>query len=94
MAMFLKQKDDETSSHNNTCKEIITHPQLLQQTIFNTLNTMSLPRRLGFPSNSIVDGFDDFFAPASISEFAAVPFLTNQNRSPDIVLRRSSPCMR
>jgi len=43
---------------------------------------MSISRRLGFPSNSIFSGFDDFFAPTSISEFAAVPFLTNQNRSP------------
>ena len=56
---------------------------------------MSLSTRLGFPSKSIFSGgFDDFFSPASFPEFAAVPFLTNQNNRgpPDMVLRRSSPC--
>ena len=55
---------------------------------------MSLSRRLGFPSKSIFSGgFDDFFSPTSFQEFAAVPFLTNQNRNPpDMVLCRSSPC--
>jgi len=56
---------------------------------------MSLSQRLGFPPTSncsiFSGGFDDFFSPTSISEFAAVPFLTNQNRSPDMVLRRCSP---
>jgi Molecular chaperone (small heat shock protein) len=54
---------------------------------------MSLSRRLGFPTNSLFSGFDDFFSPPSFSQdFAAVPFLTDVRRDPDMVLRRSSPC--
>ena len=46
---------------------------------------MSLSRRL-------FNGFDDFFAPPTFPDFGPVPFLTDNNRDSDMVLRRSSPC--
>lgn len=53
---------------------------------------MNLSNIQGFPaSNSIFSGFDEFFAPSTVSDFAAVPLLTATDRDSDMVLRRSSP---
>ena len=57
---------------------------------------MSLSLRNMFPSNSIFGGFgDDLLSEIHHlphPDFTAVPFLTNINRDPDMILRRSSPC--
>ena len=51
---------------------------------------MSLSKR-AFPSPSIFDGFDDFFS-TPVFPHVPVPFLTDIDRDPDMVLRHSSPC--
>eukprot|EP00558_Chaetoceros_sp_UNC1202_P005022 CAMPEP_0197247290 /NCGR_PEP_ID=MMETSP1429-20130617/28145_1 /TAXON_ID=49237 /ORGANISM="Chaetoceros sp., Strain UNC1202" /LENGTH=165 /DNA_ID=CAMNT_0042708169 /DNA_START=69 /DNA_END=566 /DNA_ORIENTATION=+ len=54
---------------------------------------MSLSRRSAFPTD-LFSGFDDFFSTPFPQDIATlpVPFLTNVDRDPDMILRRSSPC--
>jgi HSP20 family protein len=52
---------------------------------------MSLSRHVGSTFPSLLGGFDDFFS-TPFTHQPAVPFLTDIQRDPDMVLRRSSPC--
>jgi HSP20 family protein len=51
---------------------------------------MSTSRQV-IPSNSLFGGIDDFFT-SPFTHHPAVPFLTDIERDPDMILRRSSPC--
>eukprot|EP01083_Nonionella_stella_P025291 69663_1 len=46
---------------------------------------------LSLPTPSLFGGFDDFFS-TPFTHHPAVPFLTDIQRDPDMILRRSSPC--
>lgn len=53
---------------------------------------MSLSKRtFGFPLDPFFRGMDDVFSSPFPTQ-PAVPFLTDINRDPDMILRRSSPC--